>query len=132
MGAVVFAGAVTAYLLLNRTDEVQRALSDDMKPARLAASQLQSALRDQETGVRGYLISADRQFLEPYYDGQRVEHAAAEDIRRRLGARADLMADLDDIEGAADVWRANYAEPLIASVTPNAPAVTNNAAAERG
>jgi signal transduction histidine kinase len=132
MGAVVFAGAVTAYLLLNRTDEVSRELSEQMKPARLAASQLQSALRDQETGIRGYVISADRQFLVPYYDGQRVEHAAADDIRRRLGRRADLMADLDAIERAAGAWRTNYAEPLIASVTPNAPAVINNAAAERG
>ena len=98
MGVVVFAGAVTAYVLLNRTDEMARELSDDIQPARLAASQLQSALRDQETGIRGYLISADRQFLAPYYEGQRVEHAAAEDIRHHLGRRADLMADLDAIE----------------------------------
>jgi signal transduction histidine kinase len=132
MGVVVFVGAVTAYVLLNRTDEMARELSDDFQPARLAASQLQSALRDQETGIRGYLISADRQFLAPYYDGQRVEHAAAEDIRHHLGRRADLMADLDAIERAAAVWRANYAEPLIASVTPNAPAVITGAAAERG
>jgi signal transduction histidine kinase len=132
MGVVVFAGAVTAYLLLNRTDEVSRELSDDIQPARLAASQLQSALRDQETGIRGYLISADRQFLAPYYDGQRAEHAAADDIRRLLGQRADLMADLDAIEGAAGAWRANYAEPLVASVTPNAPGVVSSAAAERG
>jgi signal transduction histidine kinase len=132
MGAVVFAGAVTAYLLLNHTDEVSRELSDDIQPARLAASQLQSALRDQETGTRGYLISADRQFLAPYYDGQRVEHAAAEDMRRSVGRRADLMADLDAIERAAGVWRTNYVEPLIASVTPNAPTVINSAAAARG
>jgi signal transduction histidine kinase len=132
MGVVVLGGAVTAYLLLNRTDEVSRELSDEIQPARLAASQLQSALRDQETGIRGYLISADRQFLEPYYDGQRVEHAAAQDIRRHLGQRTDLMADLDAIESAAGVWRTHYAEPLIAGVTPNAPTVVNGAAAERG
>ena len=29
MGVVVFAGAVTAYVLLNRTDEMARELSDD-------------------------------------------------------------------------------------------------------
>ena len=132
MGVVVLAGAVTAYLLLNRTDEVSRELRDDIQPARLAASQLQSALRDQEIGIRGYVISADRQFLAPYYDGQRVEHAAAEDIRQRLGRRTDLVADLDTIERAAAAWRKNYAEPLIASVTPSTPTVINSGEADRG
>ncbi|HZC51725.1 MAG TPA: CHASE3 domain-containing protein, partial [Mycobacterium sp.] len=61
-GAVVLVGALTAYVLLNRTDGVARELSDNIQPARLGASQLQAALRDQETGIRGYLISADRQF----------------------------------------------------------------------
>jgi CHASE3 domain sensor protein len=132
MGVMVLAGAVAGAVLLNRTDEVSRDLSDDIQPARVAAIQLQAALRDQETGIRGYLIAADRQFLTPYYDGQHAEQAAAEDIRHRLGRRADLIADLDAIEKAAADWRTNYAEPLIASVTPNAPDVVTSAMAERG
>jgi signal transduction histidine kinase len=132
MGVLVLAGAVAGALLLNRTDEVSRELTDAIQPARVAAAQLQAALRDQETGVRGYLISADRQFLSPYYEGQHAEQVAAEDIRRRLGRHVDLMADLDAIETAAAAWRTNYAEPLIASVTPNAPNVINADTAQRG
>jgi signal transduction histidine kinase len=132
MGLLVLAGAAAGAVLLHRTDEMARELSHAIQPARLAASQLQAALRDQETGERGYLISADRQFLSPYYDGQHSEKVAAEDIRRRLSRRADLIADLDAIETAAAGWRTNYAEPLIASVTPNAPNVINGDAAERG
>ncbi len=132
MGTMVLAGAVVGGLLLNRTDDMSRELTDDIQPARVAACQLQAALRDQETGMRGYLIAADRQFLTPYYDGQHTEQAAADDIRRRLGQRADLIGDLDAIERAAASWRANYAEPLIAGVTPNAPNVVNSRAAERG
>ena len=86
MGVMVLAGAVVGALLLNRTDEMSRGLTDDIQPARVAACQLQSALRDQETGIRGYLIAADRQFLTPYYDGQHAEQAAAEDIRRPPGS----------------------------------------------
>jgi len=123
MGLLVLAGALAGATLLNRTDNVSRELTDDIQPARVAAAQLQAALRDQETGERGYLISADRQFLGPYFDGQHAEQAAAEDIRRRLGHRADLIADLDAIETASAAWRTNYAEPLIASVTPKAPNV---------
>ena len=132
MGVVVLAGATVAAVLLIHTDDVSRDLSDNIQPARVAASQLQAALRDQETGLRGYVISADRQFLTPYFDGQRNERSAAQDIRQRVGQRADLMADLDAIEAAAAVWRRDYAAPLIAGVTPNSPNVVSSAVADRG
>ena len=132
MGVVVLAGAVAGAALLNRTDEVSRELVDDIQPARVAAYQLQAALRDQETAVRGYVLAADRQFLDPYYSGQRAEVSAAEEIRQRVGDRTELMNDLDAIERASATWRTQYAEPLIASVNPGAPAVVNTGAAERG
>jgi signal transduction histidine kinase len=132
MGVLVLAGAATGALLLNRTDDVTREMTDDIQPARVAAAQLQSALRDQETGVRGYLISADRQFLGPYFDGQHAEQLAAGQTRERLGGRADLIADVDAIETAAAAWRKDYAEPVLASVTPRAPNVVDSATAERG
>jgi len=132
MGVVVLAGAVVAAVLLIHTDDVSRDLTEDIQPARLAATQLQAALRDQETGLRGYVITADRQFLAPYFDGERYEHAAAQGIRQRVGQRADLIADLDAVEAAAAAWRRDYAEPLIASVSPNSPNVLNSALADRG
>ncbi|MEE6178391.1 sensor histidine kinase [Mycobacterium sp. 050134] len=132
MGATVLAGAVIGAVLLRHTDAMTRELTDGIQPARVSAGQLQAALRDQETGIRGYLIAADRQFLTPYYDGQHTERAAADDIRRRLAGRDDLLADLEAIEQAATSWRANYAEPAIASVAPEARNLTDRPATERG
>ncbi|MGZ4528439.1 MAG: sensor histidine kinase [Mycobacterium sp.] len=132
MGVMVLAGAVIGGVLLHHTDEVTRELTEAIQPARVAAGQLQASLRDQETGIRGYLIATDRQFLTPYYDGQHTEQAAADQIRRRLGQREELIGDLDAIEKAASEWRANYAEPAIASVAPNARNLTNRPATERG
>jgi signal transduction histidine kinase len=132
MGVVVLAGAVVSAVLLVHTDDVSSDLSDDIQPARVAATQLQAAIRDQETGLRGYLISAERQFLQPYDDGQREERAAADDIRRRVGGRADLIADLDAIERASAAWRSTYAEPLIASVSPHSPITIKSETAELG
>ena len=43
--------------------------------------------------MRGYVIAADRQFLEPYYDGQRGERAAADDIRQSVWATAPTLID---------------------------------------
>jgi signal transduction histidine kinase len=132
MGVMVLAGALVGALLLNHNDETSRWLTDGVQPARVAAFKLQSALRDQETGLRGYLIADDRQFLTPYYDGQHAEQAAAEEIRRWLGDRPGLTADVDAIEKAAANWRENYAEPVLASVEPNGRNVVNRPAAERG
>jgi len=72
------------------------------------------------------------QFLTPYDEGRQAEQVAAEHIRRRLVNHPDLIADLDAIERAAAAWRTSYAEPLIASVTPNTSDVVNSAVAERG
>ncbi|OBG27144.1 ATP-binding protein [Mycobacterium sp. E3198] len=132
MGVMVLAGAIVGWALLHRTDQMSRAVIDGIAPARVAAGQLQAALRDQETGIRGYVITDDRQFLTPYYDGQHEEQVAAAEMRRRLSPRPDLMADLDAIEKAAARWRVTYAEPSIEGVAPGGRNVTNRPAAERG
>jgi signal transduction histidine kinase len=132
MGVLVLAGTIAGVVLLNRTDNVSSQLIDDIQPARVAAYQLQAALRDQETAVRGYAIAADRQFLVPYGDGQRAERAAADVVRNRVGYRTDAIDDLNAVEQAAATWRATYAEPLIASVKPGAPSIVDTATAERG
>lgn len=132
VGVVVLGGALAGAVLLNRTDEISRQLIDDIQPSRVAAYRLQAALTDQETAVRGYVLAADPQFLAPYYDGQRTEQGAAEAIRKLLTGRPELTADLDAIEQAAHTWRSQYAEPLIASVTPGSPSVVTKATVEAG
>ncbi|MCY7299028.1 MAG: CHASE3 domain-containing protein, partial [Ilumatobacteraceae bacterium] len=65
---LVLAG-LTLVVVLRQAD---RALSDQAQrtfPARLAASQLLASLVDQETGLRGYALTGDQQFLEPYRQG---------------------------------------------------------------
>jgi signal transduction histidine kinase len=132
MGMAVLAGAAIGAVLLIRTDAVTRELTDDILPARVSAYQLQGALRDQETSLRGYVIAADRQFLTPYVAGERVEQQAAQDITAQLGDRVDLIADLTAIERAGAAWRSTYAQPLISSVIPGAPNVVNPYTADRG
>ncbi|ANW64846.1 histidine kinase [Mycobacterium sp. djl-10] len=132
MGLVVLAGGVATVLLLGRSDRVTEELTEEIGPARIAAYQLQAALRDQETAVRGYLISADPQFLAPYYDGQRLETEAAAALRGSIGDRPELMEDLTAIEETAATWRSGYAEPVIGTVTPGTPALVDTATAESG
>lgn len=132
VGVVVLGGSLLGAVLLNRTDEMNRQLIDNIQPTRVAAFQIQAALRDQETAVRGYVLAADPQFLTPYYDSQRTEQSAAQSIRDHADGRPEMLADLDAIENAAAAWRTNYAEPLIKSVVPGAPSVVTKSTTEAG
>jgi signal transduction histidine kinase len=132
MGAVVLAGAIAGALLLNRTDAVADEITGEIGPMRIAAYQLQAALRDQETSIRGYAISADPQFLQPYAAGQKAENAAAQRIRDKAEERTKVLEDVDDIERTAARWRSTYAEPLIADIKPSVPSVSDGTAAARG
>jgi signal transduction histidine kinase len=118
IGTAVLACSIAATILVAQADKVSNQIRDGVQPARIAAYQLQAAMRDQETAVRGYLITADPRFLEPYNDGRTAESTAAEQIRAYLATNEDLLADLDNIEAAAERWRAEYADPLVAAVTP--------------
>lgn len=121
IGMAVLACSIAATILVGQADKVSNQQRDVVQPARIAAYQLQAALRDQETAVRGYLISNDPRFLEPYNDGRTAETDAAEQLRRYLVGKEDLLADLADIEQAAEVWRGEYADPLLASTTSAQP-----------
>lgn len=132
MGLVVLVGGISVAVLLNRTDQVSSQLINHIQPARVAAYQLQAALRDQETAVRGYLIAADRQFLLPYEEGRVTEQEAAAEIRQLEQDRPDLLADLDAIEQASGAWRTQYAEPVIANVRPGVPGAVDPALTEIG
>lgn len=131
-GIVVLAGAIAGAILVDRTDDVSNELIDDIQPARVASYRLQNALRDQETATRGYAITADRQFLQPYFDGRQQERVAVEAMTERLSDKPELMADLDAVEQAAEQWRRQYAEPLIASIRPGAAAPVDPAVIDRG
>lgn len=119
IGTAVLACSIAATILVSQADKVSNQLRDGVQPARIAAYQLQAALRDQETAVRGYLLTNDPRFLAPYNDGRTAETEAAEQIRQYLEGREDLLADLAGIEEAAEIWRSEYADPLLAGVTPS-------------
>jgi sigma-B regulation protein RsbU (phosphoserine phosphatase) len=121
MGVIVIVSSVAVAMLLHRNDTATDQLADSIQPARSAAFRLQAALRDQETGMRGYVMTGDPQFLEPYYTGKQAEQAAAAELRQNLRDHDDLLADVTAIETVAEQWRTSYVEPLIARVSPGQP-----------
>ncbi len=116
-GAVIAALVLAASLLVVELQAQTRQASDELSravlPAQAQAYRLQGALVDQETGVRGYGITGDARFLQPYTSGRAVEAAAAARLRALIGPRQPLAGDLRALEAAATSWRARYAIPLI-------------------
>jgi len=113
LGLLVVVAALAVVALTARTRNISNELSGSILPAQAQAYRLQGALVDQETGVRGYGITADPRFLQPYTAGRATERAAAAGLRTEIGSAQPLAGDLGRLERAADGWRAAYALPLI-------------------
>ncbi|GAA2277829.1 histidine kinase [Streptomyces ruber] len=132
MVLMVVIGTVVGARLLGETADVTDRLTDRIQPARTEAYRLQAALVNQETGVRGYAIAADRQFLDPYTQGVEDEARAVRRMRELIGDQPRLLADLEAVERQAADWRRAYAEPLVTDVTPGEPRTVDRQTAERG
>ncbi|MFE6720519.1 CHASE3 domain-containing protein [Streptomyces albidoflavus] len=121
MVVVVLGCTAVAGALLSRTNDRTNELVDRIQPARSIAFQLQKSLLDQETGVRGYVLSGDTSFLTPYEEGREGERDHIARIEQYIGGDARFAEDVERIEKAAGEWRREQAEPLIAAVREGGP-----------
>ncbi|MFF2186113.1 ATP-binding protein [Streptomyces sp. NPDC058155] len=107
------AGGAAAAMLARATDTGDH-LIDEVSPARTQAFRLQAALLDQETGVRGYLLTKDEDVLEPYRRGLADEAVARERLRNLVDGLDRPVADLRAVDRAAREWRTEFADPALA------------------
>ncbi|MEC4573923.1 ATP-binding protein [Streptomyces sp. CMAA1738] len=112
---VVGTGALGAALLSHTTTAGNR-LVDGILPAQRDALRLETALLDQETGVRGYLLADEPALLEPYERGLTNETDAARRLATVLAGDEGVRQDLAAVQEAARTWREQFAAPAIASV----------------
>ncbi len=111
-----------------RLSDAREKVVDQLDPAASDVLSLTNALINQETGVRGFALSAQDDFLAPYTQGRQDESAAVAALRASLGgAFPQATADLNVALQAARAWQAGYAEPTIAAVRASgAPLPTGN------
>ena len=111
---LVAASAVIIFQLVDHGRAVSNELAGGILPAQAQAYRLQGALVDQETGVRGYGITGDPRFLQPYTAGLAAEKSSEAQLHQLIGGQQPLAGDLTNLEHAAAAWRNSYAAPLIA------------------
>ncbi|MFJ7497072.1 ATP-binding protein [Streptomyces sp. NPDC097727] len=128
---VVCAELTVGGMVLARISDRTTELVDRIQPARSSSFQLQNALLDQETGVRGYALTGDSTFLRPYEAGMRDEKLRLAKVRALVGDEQPFARDLDRIAAAAREWRSRHAEPLVAAVRRDGPASESSAPIRR-
>jgi signal transduction histidine kinase len=110
--AAVAVGGMALNNLADARDTVVRRID----PALQQALRLESALVDQETGLRGYVLGADEDVLNPYTAGVREQNAAVRQLESLLVDTPKARSDLEQVVEQAEVWRTTYAEPTIAEI----------------
>jgi signal transduction histidine kinase len=89
-------------------------LLDQVGPARRTALSLENALVNEETGVRGFALTSEASFLEPYDSGLRAERRAYQELEalgRVVGA--PIPGDVARVRSSADAWRGGYVAPTL-------------------
>ena len=106
---VAVAGAV------RESNRAVHSLTGRWGPATTDVNALLAHLVDQETGERGYLLTGDRKYLEPYDEGQQE---AADDVATlRLLMAGDSVGEqrLAAVEASITAWRTQAARPEISA-----------------
>lgn len=76
------------------------------------ATESQKLLIDMETGVRGYLITANRDFLEPYERAEPKVSPSLEGLRRHVSDNSGQVRRLDEVKSLYGQWSV-YARDVI-------------------
>ncbi len=105
VGVLVAVMATGAFLSLNNLSANRTRVADRYDPALVASAELLAAVVDQETGVRGFVLSGDRTFLEPFTFGQEREQSITAELQVLLERDQVSLAALEAFERASLVWR---------------------------
>lgn len=73
---------------------------------------------DQETGLRGYLLTRDSKFLQPYHSAEASVPGLFDQLRRETADNPEQQKQLETVRQSYEHWHA-YAEDGIARATKN-------------
>jgi signal transduction histidine kinase len=112
---VAVVGIGGALIASRQLTSDRRFLLNQIGPATRATLELENALINEETGVRGYVITADPRSLAPYRGGLASETRAYADLRAREQAIGPaIAAEVESVHARARAWRRGYVAPVLA------------------
>jgi signal transduction histidine kinase len=105
--SVMLAAAIIGSVIgLGQLSDARSRVVDQIDPELIEAQNLTSALLNQETGLRGFLLTGQRDFLTPLEDGRAQQDKAVMELRR-LGAVDGTPAgdDLTAVLTSVSAWQ---------------------------
>ncbi|HEX2576993.1 MAG TPA: CHASE3 domain-containing protein, partial [Aquihabitans sp.] len=100
--------------------DARERLADQLDPAGVQTRRWVASVVDQESGIRGFALTGDESFLEPYEAGLPTAAEAEAEARRLLADERDLLDLADEFTQRSDRWRTEAAEPLLADLRGDA------------
>jgi signal transduction histidine kinase len=122
--------AILTWAFVRQVDARSTVLNR-VDPAAIAARDVYASLVDQETGVRGFALARDEQFLTPYETGRRRQAADTARLRSYVSGDRALEGQVDALGAAATLWHEDAAVRLIAAARANRTDLSNTAILER-
>ncbi|MBB5933890.1 signal transduction histidine kinase [Streptomyces zagrosensis] len=105
----------TGAWVLARTESISRDLVDVRSPALTTATRLESAILNQETGIRGYGLTGKPEFLTPYGQGLTEQKTDMARLAELLADDPAGLADLKAVQNAVARWQERIARPIAAA-----------------
>jgi signal transduction histidine kinase len=113
---VAVASAVIAGVAFHMLSSSRQQVTDVADPAAIQALELDTGMINQETGVRGYALSAKLSFLQPYDSGLTQQRDAVAALRGLVSQVPGAQRDLAVVSRRIAGWQKRYASPTIAAV----------------
>jgi methyl-accepting chemotaxis protein len=77
------------------------------------ANELLAHAVDMETGMRGFLLAGEDEFLEPYHAGKKEFYALLADLKKTVSDNPVQIKRLASIEEEISAWNSKVSEPAI-------------------
>jgi signal transduction histidine kinase len=107
-------GIGLALIANHRLSEQRDIVLNQVEPSVHDSLDLEAALINEETGVRGYIITDKREFLQPYYAGLAAEARAYGKLDKpgRITG-VTLTGDVHAIRARATAWQLQFVQPVL-------------------
>jgi signal transduction histidine kinase len=123
-------GSLSTWAMV-RTSNLTNELTDRRSPALIESIQDEEALVNQETGLRGYGLTGNAEFLQPYARGAADERAALRRLGPLVDDDAEADANLAEVERLSTAWKQRIGDP-VSSATPEQAVELASARADEG
>jgi signal transduction histidine kinase len=126
-------GAAFAVLLSSVTDlRASERRARQSEEVLVVANRLERLVIDLETGQRGFVVTRQERFLQPWQDARTAFPEAAGALERLVAGNAEQQARARRITRATGSYLRDYSIPLVATARRDAAAARTVAATEEG